>query len=122
MPTPVDQLARSLKPLAHVRVTVPSSDRSHRSVSSVRVRREIEATLLAVATGTTTFTGLGTWKNGGTRPVREKILIVESYMPATLDRQKSRRVADELSLIARRARQEALFVVVNGRPFFLPGS
>jgi len=122
MPTPVDQLARSLKPLALVRVTVPSVDRSHRSVSSVRVRREIEATLLAVATGTTTFTGLGTWKNGGTRPIREKILIVESYMPATLDRQKSRRVADKLSLIARRARQEALFVVVNGRPFLLPGS
>jgi hypothetical protein len=122
MPTPADQLARSLKPLALVRVTVPSVDRSHRSVSSVRVRREIEATLLAVATGTTTFTGLGTWKNGGTRPIREKILIVESYMPATLDRQKSRRVADELSLIARRARQEALFVVVNGRPFLLPGS
>ena len=122
MPTPVDQLARSLRPLALVRVTVPSVDRSHRSVSSVRVRREIEATLLAVATGTTTFTGLGTWKNGGTRPIREKILIVESYMPATLDRQKSRRVADELSLIARRARQEVLFVVVNGRPFLLPGS
>ncbi len=117
----VDQLARSLKPLALVRVTVPSRDRSHRLLSSARIRREIEATLLAVASGTTTFNGLGTWLNGGPRPVREKILVVESYMPADLGRRDSRRVAVELSEIARRARQDALFVVVNGRPILLPG-
>lgn len=121
MPKPVDQLARSLKPLALVRVTVPSRDRSRRSLSSARIRQEIEVTLLAVASGTTTFNGLGTWMNGGPRPVREKILVVESYMPANLDRRESRRVATELSLIARRARQDALFVVVNGRPILLPG-
>jgi len=122
MPTPVDQLARSLKPLALVRVTVPSVDRSHRSVSSERVRKEIEEALLEVASGTTTFRGLGTWKNGGARPVRERILVVESYMPAKLGRVKSRRIAKVLSMIAWRARQDALFVVVNGRPFLLPGS
>ena len=121
MPTPLDLLARSLKPFALVRVTVPSVDRSHRSLSLERVRKEIEASLLEVATGTTTFEGLGTWKNGGARPVRERILIVESYMPARLGRVQSRRVASALSLIARRARQDALFVAVNGRPFLLPG-
>ena len=50
MPTPLDQLARSLKPFALVRVTVPSVDRSHRSLSLERIRAEIESTLLEVAT------------------------------------------------------------------------
>jgi len=117
----VDQLARSLKPLALVRVTVPSRDRSRRSISSARIRRDIEATLLAVASGTTTFNGLGTWRNGGPHPVRERILVVESYMPASLGQRDSRRVAAGLSLIARRASQDSLFVVVNGRPILLPG-
>lgn len=121
IPTPVDQLARSLQPLALVRVTVPSVDRSHRSLSAERVRKEIEASLLEVATGTTTFRGLGTWKNGGARPVCERVLVVESYMPANLARAQSRRIASALSMIARRARQDALFVAVNGRPFLLPG-
>lgn len=117
----VDQLARSLKPLALVRVTVPSRDRSHRLLSSARILREVEAALLAVASGTTTFSGLGTWRNGGTRAVRERILIVESYMPANLGWRESRSVAAGLSSIARRSRQDALFVVVNGRPILLPG-
>ena len=122
MPTAVDQLARSLKPFALVRVTVPSVDRFHRALSSQRVRREVEATLLEVATGTTTFSGLGTWKNGGALPVREKVLVVESYMPAKLGRGQSRGIARALSMIARRARQDALFVAVNGRPFLLLGN
>jgi hypothetical protein len=54
------------------------------------LRREIEATLLEVATGTTTFKGFGTWKNGGARPVRERILVVESYMPPKIRRAQSR--------------------------------
>lgn len=118
---PVDLLARSLKPLALVRVTVPSRDRSHRLISSARIRREIEATLLSVCTGTTTLKGLGTWRDGGPRPVRERILIVESYMPANLGKRASRSIATGLSRIALRARQDALFVVVNGRPILLPG-
>ncbi len=121
MPRAVDQLARSLRPHALVRVTVPSRDRSHRSVSSERILREIEETLLAVASGTTTFRGQGTWLNGGSQPIRERILVVESYMPAALDRRKSRRVAEKLLQIAHRARQDALFVVANGRPILLPG-
>lgn len=104
-----------------MRVTVPSRDRSHRLLSSARIQREIEATLLAVASGTTTFNGLGTWRNGGPRPVRERILVVESYMPAIMGRRESRSVAAALALIARRTRQDALFVVVNGRPILLPG-
>ncbi len=122
MPKPADQVARSLKPLALVRVTVPSVDWSRRSLSVERLRKEIEATLLAVATGTTTFKGLGTWKNGGARPVRERILVVESYMPSRLRPVQSRWIVRSLSMIARRARQDALFVAVNGRPFLLPGN
>jgi len=121
MPTHVDQLARSLKPFALVRVTVPSVDRSHRPLSLSRVRAEIEAILLKVAAGTTSFSGLGTWRNGCARPVRERVLVVESYLPARVDRLQSRGIARALSMVARRARQDALFVVVNGRPFLLPG-
>jgi hypothetical protein len=68
----VDLLARSLKPLALVRVTAPSRDRTHRLVSSGRIRQEVEAALLAVASGSTTFNGLGAWKSGGPYPVREE--------------------------------------------------
>jgi len=122
MPKPADRLARSLKPFALVRVTVPSTDSSSRSLSSERLRRDIEKTLLEVATGTTTFRGFGTWKNGGAHPVREKILVVESYMPSKLRPVQSRWIASALSMIARRARQDALFVAVNGHPFLLPGN
>ena len=122
MPTPVDHFAQSLKPFALVRVHVPSVDRSHRPLSSERVRREVEASLLEVASGTTTLEGLGTWKNGSAHPVRERILIVESYMPARLAPIQCRRIAASLSAVARRAHQDALFVAVNGRPFLLPGS
>ena len=121
MPQSADQLARSLKPFALVRVTVPSVDSSSRSLSSERLRREVERTLLEVATGTSTFRGFGTWKNGGARPVRERILVVESYMPSKLRRVQSRWIATALAMIARRARQDALFVAVNGHPFLLPG-
>jgi hypothetical protein len=122
MPKSADQLARSLKPFALVRVTVPSTDSSRRPLSLERLRREIEATLLEVATGTTTFRGFGTWRNGGPRPVRERILVVESYMPSRLRPVQSRWIAGALSMIAQRARQDALFVAVNGRPFLLPGN
>lgn len=117
----VDQLARSLKPRALVRVTVPSRDRSHRSLPSERILREVERALLAVASGTTTFRGHGTWLNGGARPVRERILVVESYLPSTYDSRKSRSIAQRLLEIARWANQDALFVVVDGRPILLPG-
>lgn len=118
IPRAIDQLAQSLKPLALVRVMVPSVDRSHRSLSSERVRREIVASLLEVATGTTTFKGLSAWKNGGTRPVRERFLVVESYMQPILAREQSCGIASALSLIAK---QDALFVAVNGHPFLQPG-
>jgi len=38
---------------------VPSVDRSHRPLSSQRFRKRIEDSLLEVATGTTTYAGIG---------------------------------------------------------------
>jgi hypothetical protein len=106
----------------HVRVVVPSVNRSHRPLPSQRFRKRIEETLLEVTTGTTTYEGVGAWKNGGARAVRERILIVESYMPARLSTEARRRVANCLAAVACDANQDALFVAIDGRPFLLQGT
>jgi len=121
MPKGTDRLARSLTSHALVQVVVPSADRSRRPVPSQRFRRLIEEIFLEVATGTITLQGEGTWMNRGAQPVRERILLVESFLPARMSSVGSRRIARRLSEIAQLADQEALFVAVNGRPFLLPG-
>lgn len=122
MPPGTAQLARSLRPNALVRVTLPSADRSRRALAVHRFHRRVERTLLAIASGATTYRGFGAWRNGGTRPVRERVLIVESFLPARLTASDRRQIIQCLCEVARDARQEALLVAVDGRPFFLrPG-
>lgn len=121
MPNGAARLARSLKANALVRVTLPSVDRSHRALGVQRFLRRVERTFLAVATGTTTYRGLGTWRNGGTHPVRERVLIVESFLPNRLTTADRRQIVECLCAVARDARQDALLVAVDGRPFLLSG-
>ena len=114
-------LVRSLKPNVLVRVMVPSVDRSLRALASLRFQRQIEKTLLSVATGTTTYRAVGAWRNGGLPPVHERVLIVESYLPARVTTRDRWRIVECLRAVARAAKQDALLVAVDGRPFLLVG-
>ncbi len=115
------ELVRSLKPNVLVRVMVPSVDHSLRALASIRFQRQIEKVLLAVATGTTTYRAVGAWRNGGPQPVRERVLIVESYLPARVTKRDRWQIVECLCAVARAAKQDALLVAVDGRPFLLAG-
>lgn len=115
------RLARNLKPDVLVRVMVPSVDHRDRVLACRQFRQRIEESLLAVASGITSYQGVGVWRNGGTRPLRERVLIVESYMPPRLSKRARGRLAECLAKVARDANQDALLVAVDGRPFLISG-
>jgi hypothetical protein len=115
------RFARSLKPNVLVRVMVPSVDRSNRVLTRHRFRQRVEESFLAVASGITSYPGVGVWRNGGTRSLRERVLIVESYMPRRLSGSARIRLAQGLESVARDANQDALLVAVDGRLFLISG-
>lgn len=116
-----DRLVRSLKPNALVRVIVPSMDRSRRPLPHSQFTHLVEETLLEAATGTTTVQGRGTWRNGSTKSVRERVAVVEAQLLAELSLPVRRRLARRLTELASIARQDALLVFAGEEGILIPG-
>lgn len=100
---------------------VPSADRSRRPVAVRYFHKCVELALLGVATGTTTIAAQGAWNSGAGSTVRERVLIVESYLRERLSLAERRHFVAQMKEIAHRAKQEALLVVVDQRAFLVPG-
>jgi hypothetical protein len=100
-------------------VFVPSRNRSGRPLAPRKLIDRVNESLMAIAGGTTTFDGSGVWVNGSGHPLKERITVVESYLPGRLSRSVKRTLVNLLSRIAAEANQEALAVAVNGRMFLI---
>lgn len=121
MLTTMEQLERSLRPNAVVQVTVPSVDGTHRPLSSRRAKAMVFAMILEISPGATALSGEGIWRNGAARPVREPVSIVFTHLPNRVGPGARRRFLQKLRAFIRWAKQDAVLVVVNNRPFFVKG-
>lgn len=116
----VDSLSKRLKPHALVRVIVPSHDRFGRSLTSLQsLRRFVEEGLAKLAGGVTSLSGEGIYHNGHPQSIRERVIVVESYLPARITPGQRRAFRSLIEDLAARAEQEALAVVVDGRLFLV---
>lgn len=119
--TCIERLERSLRPNAVVQVTVPSRDKAQRALPSRHAKNMVYGMILEVSAGATTLQGEGVWRRGDSPPVREPVLIVFTHLPDRIDQAARRRFVRKLQEFIRWARQDALLVVVNNRPFYLDG-
>jgi hypothetical protein len=83
---------------------------------------EFQTSLLPIAGGATTFPGVGVWVNGDGRPLKERITVVETYLPRRLSSPMKWALVEVFSELASRAGREALVIAVNGRMFLIRGS
>ncbi len=111
--------AEGKTPHALIRVFVPSADRFGRPLDHSRIIEAAERLLLSMATGITSIPADGAWMNGHPTPLRERVRILEAYVPRPIRPDSRRRLLAGLREIAGWANQEALLVVIAGRPIVL---
>lgn len=107
----------------HVRLFFPSRDRNGVNLESHTVGAVYAAavaTLVDVGGGVTALPGTGSWRNAAGAVVTETVTVLETYAPdgaATLVA-----VSELADAIARDLDQEAVFYVVDGRPYQAAGT
>jgi len=115
-----EDLVAALLGGARVRVFIPGRDREGRILQSRSYTASIEGLLVDVAGGATTISGIGVWRDGRGRVVRERIRVVESYLPYDMSQYDRSRLLDACFLLARQARQVCVAVAVDpGRIYYL---
>jgi hypothetical protein len=102
-----------------IRVFVPSADRFGRPLDHDRIAARVERLLLGLTSGVTAIEGSGIWRNGSTSPLRERVRILECYLPSALTARVERGFLAQVRRVARWARQDALLVVINGAPILV---
>lgn len=110
-----------LRPSSEVRIYIPSRDGHGRALPLGSLLRRAEALLLKMATGTTILWAQGIWRSDNGKLFRESVMIVESYLNASIPPGIRDSVVTELCQIAVDAGQEALAIAIDRRLFLLPG-
>lgn len=111
---------KRIRPLALVRVFVPSVDHQGKAIDGAAVLAAVEGCLHRVAKGLTVFQADGSWKGGDGKAIREHVFVVEAYLRAGLSRQRQGALLSSMfGRLQRIARQKEWLVVVDGKPFFV---
>jgi len=116
------EFLRSLTSNARLIIAVPSRDRRGRPLprrTRLQTQGVIEAAMLDACGGATTLRGVGLWRNESGEVVRERIVVVISYLPDLVSPAQVEAVRRCILHMFTAANQESIFAVVNERPFLV---